>query len=279
MGCIEAARAVFRTTQGHRAGRLIPLPLQRRLGHTGAVPRARPPPSAEPLSALSSLTLQPQGQPWSLSWWQNAGQLSSLSQPWSLTDEMGSYLPTCPTHPSAGRLPISPTLSSHTCYRKDPTSSLPLRIPPQPHPLFLFFIPPATPHGWCDLSSWTRDWTHTLDSECMKSQLLKPPGRSFPCFPLFLICLWGNCRSTSHQSQYRIMMEIMPYCLHAQSCLTLCDPMDCSPPGSSVHGILQAGILKWIAISFSRGYSWPRDQTQVSCVPCTDRLRCLNFHQ
>ena len=44
-------------------------------------------------------------------------------------------------------------------------------------------------------------------------------------------------------------------CLVAQSCLTLCDPMDCSPPGSSVHGILQARILEWAAISFSRGSS------------------------
>ena len=51
-----------------------------------------------------------------------------------------------------------------------------------------------------------------------------------------------------------------------QSCLTLCDPMDCSPPGSSVHGILQARTEEWVAISFSRGSSWPRDQTWVSCV-------------
>ena len=43
--------------------------------------------------------------------------------------------------------------------------------------------------------------------------------------------------------------------LAAQLCLTLCDPMDCSPPGSSVHRILQACILEWIAISFSRGSS------------------------
>ena len=41
----------------------------------------------------------------------------------------------------------------------------------------------------------------------------------------------------------------------AQSCPTLCDPLDCSPPGSSVHGILQARILEWVAISFSRGSS------------------------
>ena len=54
--------------------------------------------------------------------------------------------------------------------------------------------------------------------------------------------------------------------LVTQSCLTLCDPMDCSPPGSSIHGILQARVQEWVAISFSRGSSWPRDQTWVSCI-------------
>ena len=52
----------------------------------------------------------------------------------------------------------------------------------------------------------------------------------------------------------------------AQSCPTLCDPMDSSLPGSAVHGIFQARILEWAAISFSRGSSQPRDQTQVSCT-------------
>ena len=52
----------------------------------------------------------------------------------------------------------------------------------------------------------------------------------------------------------------------AQLCPTLCDPMDCSLPGSSVHGILQARILEWFAISSSRGSSRPRDQTQVSHI-------------
>ena len=52
----------------------------------------------------------------------------------------------------------------------------------------------------------------------------------------------------------------------AQSCPTLCDPMDCSLSGSSVHGIFQARVLQWIAISFSRGSSRPRNQTQVSCI-------------
>ena len=54
--------------------------------------------------------------------------------------------------------------------------------------------------------------------------------------------------------------------LVAQTCPTLCNPMDCSPPDSSVHGILQARILEWVANPSSRGTSWPRDQTQVSCI-------------
>ena len=46
-----------------------------------------------------------------------------------------------------------------------------------------------------------------------------------------------------------------------QSCLTLCDPMDCGPPSSSIYGILQARILKWVAMPSSRGSSWPKDGT------------------
>ena len=48
--------------------------------------------------------------------------------------------------------------------------------------------------------------------------------------------------------------------------IRLCNPMDCSPPGSSVHGISLARILECVAISFSRGFSWPRDWTCVSCI-------------
>ena len=55
--------------------------------------------------------------------------------------------------------------------------------------------------------------------------------------------------------------------LVAQSCPTLCDPMDYSPPGSSVHEILQARILEWVAMPSSRGSSRARDWTQVSCIP------------
>ena len=52
----------------------------------------------------------------------------------------------------------------------------------------------------------------------------------------------------------------------AQSCPTLCNPMDCSPPGSSVHGIFLVSLLEWVAISSSRGSSWPRDWTWVSYI-------------
>ena len=54
----------------------------------------------------------------------------------------------------------------------------------------------------------------------------------------------------------------------AQVSLSFCSPLDCSLPGSSAHGILQARILKWVAISYPRGSSWPRDWTYVSCISC-----------
>ena len=56
------------------------------------------------------------------------------------------------------------------------------------------------------------------------------------------------------------------YVLVAQSCPILCDPMDCNLPDSSVHGILQARILEWVDISYSRGSSWPRNQIHVSSI-------------
>ena len=55
-------------------------------------------------------------------------------------------------------------------------------------------------------------------------------------------------------------------CFVVKVYLTLCDPMDCSLPGASVHGILQARILEWVAISFSRESSRPRDQICISCI-------------
>ena len=56
------------------------------------------------------------------------------------------------------------------------------------------------------------------------------------------------------------------FSLVAQSCPTLCNPVDCRLPGSSIHGIFQARVLEWVAISFSRGSFLPRDRTQVSHI-------------
>ena len=59
---------------------------------------------------------------------------------------------------------------------------------------------------------------------------------------------------------------LVSWVIVTQLCPTLCNSMDCSLPSSSVHGILQARILECVAILFSRGSSWPRDQTGVSCI-------------
>ena len=65
---------------------------------------------------------------------------------------------------------------------------------------------------------------------------------------------------------YYKILNIVACCLVTKSCLTLLQSQDCSPPGSSVHGISQARIQEWVALSFSRGSSRPRDQTCVSCI-------------
>ena len=63
---------------------------------------------------------------------------------------------------------------------------------------------------------------------------------------------------------YEEMVEVK-WC-PTQSCPALCDPMGCSLPGSSVHGILQARLLEWLPMPFSRGSFWPREWTLVSCI-------------
>ena len=72
----------------------------------------------------------------------------------------------------------------------------------------------------------------------------------------------------------KLIWNAMLSCLHDQSlqlCLTQYNPMDCSLPGYFVHGILQARILVWVAMFYSRGSSQPRDQALVFCIFCTGR--------
>ena len=97
---------------------------------------------------------------------------------------------------------------------------------------------------------------------------------------------WGKCLLKNALAEYGFFMkeygdlhstQMMHFwsgfsllwcvlCSATQSCPTLCDPMDFNPPGSSVHGILQAKILRWVAISFSRASSPPRDRTRVPWI-------------
>ena len=85
----------------------------------------------------------------------------------------------------------------------------------------------------------------------------------------FNISFWNNFtfrKNFKNSTKFPASLHIESESEVAQSCPTLCDPMDCSLPGSSVHGIFQAIVLEWVAISFSRGSSWPRDRTRVSCI-------------
>ena len=97
---------------------------------------------------------------------------------------------------------------------------------------------------------------------------------------------WINKTVPCSASRWHISEEGVPHkgkniltCVCAkslQSCLTLCDPMDCSPPGSSVHGILQARILEWVVKPSSRGSSRPRDRISISYISCVGRWVLYN---
>ena len=117
---------------------------------------------------------------------------------------------------------------------------------------------------------------------------------SLPRDPIQISCtagrffaIWATRETPKYQSRYGIqnaMKKLNTYLLNlmcvcvcvcvcsvGQLCSTLCDPMDCSPSDSFVHGIFQARILEWGAISYSRKSSLSRDQTHISCISCIGR--------
>ena len=104
------------------------------------------------------------------------------------------------------------------------------------------------------------------------SEVSAVPGHSAHFWRL---CLCNNHRIRSKKgwcghSWTRLVRVCV--CVSAQLCPTLCNPLDCNPPGSSVHGILQTRILQWVAISSSRKASfWPRDPAHITCVSCMGR--------
>ena len=120
---------------------------------------------------------------------------------------------------------------------------------------------------------WRRKWQPTPVFLPGESQ---GPGSLVGCH------LWGRTESDMTEATEQLQQQqdcatrrslvISPLpsstmkMLVAQWRLTVCDPVHYRPPGFSVHGILQAGILEWVAIPFSRRSSWPKDQTRVSCT-------------
>ena len=99
---------------------------------------------------------------------------------------------------------------------------------------------------------------HFLPQGIFPTQGLKP------ClFPLLHSQLGSLPLVATWEALYKHSVQ---FSLVAQLCLTLCDPMDCSPPGSSVHGISQARTLEWVVISFSRGSSQLRYRTLISHI-------------
>ena len=99
------------------------------------------------------------------------------------------------------------------------------------------------------------------------------PGKSHGERNLAGYSPWGHkgldmTEHTHTGSSFIICPDLCRYVVVVHLCLTLCDPMDCSPPGCSLHGISQERLLEWVAISSSRGSSQPRDWTCISCVSC-----------
>ena len=105
--------------------------------------------------------------------------------------------------------------------------------------------------------------TEDTETSISKHSLLSFSRFWKSCKPLYNQRTWDfHCSPLSRETS-------LNYCWYfwvVKSYPTLCNHMACSPPFSSVHGISQARILEWVAISFSSVYSWPRDQTHISCL-------------
>ena len=133
---------------------------------------------------------------------------------------------------------------------------------------------PGTVHGVAKSRTRLRDFTFTFHFHALEKEMdryIQSFSRihfalHFILYSKHPLCFW-EVYSLNHISNMDFLFSrsVVPD--------SFCDYMDCSPPGSSVHGILQARILEWVVISFSRASSQPRDQTWVSCTN-TQILHC-----
>ena len=120
------------------------------------------------------------------------------------------------------------------------------------------------------LDSAARVPLHSTDS-------IWPTQTLLSCTNLWLVLFLTQYPRLPLTLRYHFELLVCKRAKSLQSCLTLCDPMDCSPPDSSVHRILQARILEWVAKHSSRGSSRPWDRTRVFYVSCMGKQ--VLYHQ
>ena len=131
------------------------------------------------------------------------------------------------------------------------------------------------------LQEWMCAWTQLQLEACFLLLLLGKLKPVSPTWDIFVKYIFVP-ELMKEEKKYIVSPNCSPqmllcvyfFCLHAkslQSCPILCNHVDCSPPGFSVHGILQARILEWVAMPSSRGSSQPRDRTYVSYMSCIGR--------
>ena len=121
-------------------------------------------------------------------------------------------------------------------------------------------------HVWLFETPWTRPCQAPLSMEFSKQEywsgLLFPTSGALPDPGIELTSL----ASPTLVGRFFTTSTTWEALNHPMLCLTLCDPIDCNLPGSSVHEILQAKILEWVAKPSSQGSSWPRDWTHIACI-------------
>jgi len=142
----------------------------------------------------------------------------------------------------------------------------------------------SKPNSMSEARRYSDEWKNANTKECIlwdsyevqEHTKLSYRNRRYPSGS---IMVWKLMSVILKLTEYSGRLELLPIFIliliaHAkllQLCPTLCNPVDCSPPGSSVHGLLQARIMEWVDFSFSRGSSQLRDQTHVSYVSCVGR--------
>ena len=150
---------------------------------------------------------------------------------------------------------------------------IPWRRKWQPTPVLLL---PGKSHGQRSLVGWSpwgcKEWDRTerlallpsfilqISLSWLGQSLLTPGPSCYLCYLCVITYYWTKRKHTVRQRPVVCCATLL------QSCLTLCDPMKCKLPGSSVHWILQARILEWVSMLFSRESSGPRDRTHISWV-------------